>query len=1165
MNFVKYLIDMRSFIPWLMCLSASVVVAAEKPATAGRRLEVLFFGAPTASHPGHDPITRYRVIKRNLGTEGINFTYSENPTEVFNAQTLKHYDALMMYGNWEQKGVMPAAQLKTLIDYVESGHGFLPIHCASACYGGSPEFVRLVGGRFQSHETGEFEPQTINSSHPITQGLAPLRAWDETYVHDQQGQDRTILQVRDKEPWTWVREQGKGRVFYTASGHDHRVWDRSEFHALLKNAIYWSVGTAAYQQLQALALPKLEMEPMELPGYKERRLITEGQKPLSPQDSLKMAQVPPGFELSLFASEPDIVNPISITWDNRGRAYVLQSVDYPNNLHENRMGNDKITLCEDTDHDGRADKFTLFADHLSIPSSVCYVNGGLLCTNASEILFLKDTNGDDKADVRQTVISGFGVFDTHAGVSNLHYGMDQWVYATVGYSGFDGTVGGENWKFSSGVFRFRADGSKLEFLQSTTNNTWGLGFTADFDVLGSTANGNPSWYHSLSRERYAMFALDQPKTPRTDDNPIFNPSSNDIRQVDQFERYTAGAGHAFYNADRFSKEYQNRIAFVCEPTGKLVGQFEFEPSGAGFVSKQSPNNFYNSADAWSGPVAAEVGPDGAVWICDWYNLIIQHNPTPRKDNAGMDAKNGKGNAYETPVRDTKLGRVYRVFPKGSKNDSMPVFDAKKPASYLAGLSHPNMLWRNCAQTELLNSGAKGLAPQLKDLVKQGGVGAGHAFGALVAWDLVDDATLLAALQGKSVAAKRLALTQTAKLATHTSIVVDLFDAAAKKKDALAMKDALVAFSYLPENVGIAKALAAAVKNKDLRLLEDPVLADAWQIAARQQQKGVLAQFEHDDATNATPAPAKNMLANADFTAVSEGLPQGWKLHVYGGDAKAVSMSADATGGRNGSAALKITSSAAVDAGAGYEVAVQKNTRYRFSAWIKTDNVVKSGGQGAMLNAHGFDEKSVSIDGTKDWTAVSFEFESADNDHVLLHCLFGGYGGATGTAWWDDVSLVPLGSKSDYVSAVEKLRQYQPQKGDNSARVIKRFEASLELKQRAELVYNRTCAACHQPDGKGTPGVFPPLDGSEWLVNDVGVPIKVVLKGLQGPVTVKGATYVSAMPAHVDLSDQEIADVLTYVRQSWSNDAPPVKPEQVKGFRASLKARTAPFTAQELGK
>src|SRR5690606_14325515 len=120
-------------------------------------LEVLFFGAPTAAHPGHDPITRYRVLKKGLGMEGINLTYMEDPAAVFREDTLERYDALLMYGNWEQNGVMSAGQLKALTDYVEGGGGFLPIHCASACYGGSPEFVKLVGAKFRSHGGEEFK------------------------------------------------------------------------------------------------------------------------------------------------------------------------------------------------------------------------------------------------------------------------------------------------------------------------------------------------------------------------------------------------------------------------------------------------------------------------------------------------------------------------------------------------------------------------------------------------------------------------------------------------------------------------------------------------------------------------------------------------------------------------------------------------------------------------------------------------------------------------------------------------------------------------------------------------------------------------------------------------------------------------------------------------
>ena len=265
------------------------------PQAEARRLSVLFFGAPTAHSPAHNPITRYRAIKKHLGAEGIDFTYTEDPKEAFNAQTLSQHDAVLMYGNWEQQGNMPADQEKNLLDFVNNGGGFLPIHCASACYGKSDIFINLVGGRFKSHGAEIFSPTTVNETHPITKNLKTFKAWDETYVHDRHTDDRTILQKRDNEPWTWTRKQGQGRVFYTASGHDHRVWDQPNFHELLKRAIYWSVGSEKYSLLKNLDLPELEEEAMSLPGYRERKEITKGQKPLTPAESMKLAQVPPGI------------------------------------------------------------------------------------------------------------------------------------------------------------------------------------------------------------------------------------------------------------------------------------------------------------------------------------------------------------------------------------------------------------------------------------------------------------------------------------------------------------------------------------------------------------------------------------------------------------------------------------------------------------------------------------------------------------------------------------------------------------------------------------------------------------------------------------------------------------------------------------------------------
>ena len=153
------------------------------PQKDARRLEVLFFGAPTRNHPGHDPITRYRVLKKHLGADGINLTYHEDPATVLRSETLRQFDAVLMYGNWAQHGPMPEDQETALIEYVEGGGGFLPIHCASACYGQSEKFVNLVGGVFKSHGGEVFAPETTNTTHEITKGYEGFETWDETYVH----------------------------------------------------------------------------------------------------------------------------------------------------------------------------------------------------------------------------------------------------------------------------------------------------------------------------------------------------------------------------------------------------------------------------------------------------------------------------------------------------------------------------------------------------------------------------------------------------------------------------------------------------------------------------------------------------------------------------------------------------------------------------------------------------------------------------------------------------------------------------------------------------------------------------------------------------------------------------------------------------------------------
>ena len=230
--------------------------------------------------------------------------------------------------------------------------------------------------------------------------------------------------------------------------------------------------------------------------------------------------------------------------------------------------------------------------------------------------------------------------DTHAQPSNLQYAPDNHIWGVVGYSGFDGQMNGKRMQFSQGIYRFKPDGSDFEFVTGSTNNTWGLGFSETFDAFGSTANNDPSFYMAIPNRYFTgdrgaaarASPATRPLGPGYQSLAAFyavHPVTPYIRQVDVHGGYTAAAGHHLYTARAFPKEYWNRVAFITEPTAHLVGQGILEKQGAGFVTRDGWNLMAGSEE-WVAPVHAQVGPDGAVWVADWYNFIAQHNPTPHR-------------------------------------------------------------------------------------------------------------------------------------------------------------------------------------------------------------------------------------------------------------------------------------------------------------------------------------------------------------------------------------------------------------------------------------------------------------------------------------------------------------------------------------------------------
>ncbi len=733
---------LRRLLPALLLSAVLWPVPARAQAPAGGRVKALFLG----DNGHHQPYRRAKEILPVLAARGVDLFYTDKPSDL-NAKELNQYHVLVLYNNHTN---VAASELNALLTFVQNGGGLVVLHCASASFQNSEEFIRLVGASFKSHGTGVFKTVTIEPNHPVMRGVPEFEAWDETYIHTKHNPNRTVLALHreggHEEPWTWVRAYGKGRVFYTASGHDQRVWGTAGFQQLLDNGVKWAAGVSALAAKANDPNPaKIKLD-VPLPVYRQDTVwnvladkhIDSAQIGLPPAESFALTTLRPGLRIQLFAAEPLINNIIDFTWDARGRMWAVETNDYPNNvLPDSVKGNDRVVILEDTNGDGRADKKTVFADGMNLATSLAFANGGVIVSQAPHMLFFKDTNGDGKADERKILFTGFPRGDTHGTISNMRYGFDNQIWASLGYNGFRGTVGNttyERGQIGSGYFRFATDGSSLDYAARTSNNTWGFAFSEDGFMFGSTANSQPSAFIHIPARYYRSIGAIAPVLPRIADRNDIYPV-RDVLQVDQFGRYTAGAAHEIYTARAFPEEYWNKMAFVAEPTGHLVGMFELIPSGSTFIAKNRWN-LMASRDMWSAPVQIRVGPDGALWVSDFYSLVAQHNP----DVKGMTAtccKAGPGAAYETPNRDTVHGRIYRISYEKAPRYTPMRLDNATPAQLVAALTNDNMFWRMIAQQRLVERAQSDVVPALIGLVNDQTVDAlGLNVGALHAlWTL----------------------------------------------------------------------------------------------------------------------------------------------------------------------------------------------------------------------------------------------------------------------------------------------------------------------------------------------------------------------------------------------------------------------------------------------
>ena len=401
----------------------------------------------------------------------------------------------------------------------------------------------------------------------------------------------------------------------------------------------------------------------------------------TPEEERAGFKVPDGFEIQLYASEPDIGKPINLTFDAKGRMWVTQSFEYPFPAEPGK-GSDRITILEDTDGDGKADVFTNFSDTLNIPIGLFPVGDGAVAYSIPSVYRFTDSNGDGKADATKILVGPFEHRDTHGMVNNFMRGFDGWIHACHGFTNRSTVAGadGDSIRMISGnTFRFRPDGSRVEHMTHGRINPFGLAYD-EMGYLYSTDCHTSPLYQLIRGGDYTQWGKEEGMGFAPDMKPLEKEA-------------TALAGLAYYADDLYPEPYRSNF-YIGDAVASRVYRNSFTFKGSSPVGKLE-EEFVLSEDPWFRPVDVKLGPDGALYIADFYNSIIGHYEVP----------------LNHPKRDKIRGRIWRITYKGESNAMLDLTTAGSPA-LIAALDHDNLVVRLAAADQLAervgNTAAGGL-------------------------------------------------------------------------------------------------------------------------------------------------------------------------------------------------------------------------------------------------------------------------------------------------------------------------------------------------------------------------------------------------------------------------------------------------------------------------
>ena len=412
--------------------------------------------------------------------------------------------------------------------------------------------------------------------------------------------------------------------------------------------------------------------------------------PLSPEEQLKKFHLPPGFEIQLVAAEPEVVKPINMAFDARGRLLFTQSVEYPFPALPPKVPRDTVQIIDGFDERGHAKRISTFVDKLNIPLGVAPVPDGVIVYSTPNIYLCLDPQHTGHATERKVLYGEFQSHDTHGMNNSFTRGLDGWIYANHGFSNDDTVAGADGQKIhmsSGNTYRMRADGSHLEYFSHGRVNPFGICFDPLNNMYVTDCETLPIYLH-LRGAYYPSFG-------KPHDGLGFGPA-----MMDHMHGSSAIAGIVYYAATQFPPEYRDTM-FIGNPVTHRINHDRLTPRGS-FFWADSTADFLSCDDQWFRPVDLKLGPDGALYVADFYNRIIGHYEVP----------------LTHPGRDHTRGRIWRIVWVGTNgeppNPTIPNLAEMTAEQLIERLGDPNLTVRTLATHELVDRiGKPAIAPLQK--------------------------------------------------------------------------------------------------------------------------------------------------------------------------------------------------------------------------------------------------------------------------------------------------------------------------------------------------------------------------------------------------------------------------------------------------------------------